>query len=100
MLIRCIFEYFQKKRKVLMINVINSNMNVEMLLLVFIYKKCVSKPSITHVVLITIINCAKLYILINFNYIKFSYILFKKGEFHLSTVMCEISKFPKKLMQF
>ena len=43
MLIRCIFEYFQKKRKVLMINVINSNTNVKMLLFVFIYKKCVSK---------------------------------------------------------
>ena len=91
MLIRCIFEYFQKKTKVLMINVINSNINVKMLLLVFIYKKCVSKHSI---------NCAKLYILINCNYIRFSYILFKKGEFYLSTVMCEISKFPKKLMQF
>ena len=96
MLIRCISEYFQKKRKVLMINVRNSNINVEMLLFVFIYKKCVSKHSITHVVLITIINCAKLYILINCNYIKFSYNMFKKGEFHLSTVMCEISKFPKK----
>ena len=58
-----------------------------MLLLVFIY-----------VVLITIINYAKLYILINCNYIKFSYILFR--EFYLSTVMCEISEFPKKLMQF
>ena len=100
MLIRCIFEYFQKKRIGLMINVINSNINVKMLLLVFINKKCVSKHSITHVVLITIINCTKLYILINCNYIIFSYILFKKGEFHLSTVMCEISKFPKKLMQF
>ena len=71
-----------------------------MLLLVFIYKKCVSKHSSTHAVLITIINCAKLYILINCNYIKFSYILFKKGESYLSTVMCEISKFRKKLMQF
>ena len=96
MLIRCIFGYFQKKRKVLMINVINSNINVKKLLSVFIHKKCVSKHSITHVVLITIINCAKLYILINSNYIKFSYILFKKGEFYLSTVMCEISKFQKK----
>ena len=38
MLIRCIFEYFQKKRKVVLINVINSNINVKMLLLVFIYK--------------------------------------------------------------
>ena len=39
MLIRCIFEYFQKKKtKVSMINVINSNINVKMLLLVFIYK--------------------------------------------------------------
>ena len=66
-----------------------------MLLLVFIYIKCVSKHSITHVVLITIINYAKLHILINCNYIKFSYILFKKGEFYLSAVMCEISKFPK-----
>ena len=93
MLIRCIFEYFQKKRKVLMINVINSNINVKMFLLVFIYKKCVSKNSITHVVLITIINCAKFYILINCNYTKFLYILFRKGEFYLS-------KFPKKLMQF
>ena len=55
---------------------------------------------ITHVVLVTIINCAKLYILINCNYIKFSYMLFKKREFYLSTVMCEISKFAKKLMQF
>ena len=100
MLIRCIFEYFQIKRKVLMINVINSNINVKMLLLVFIYEKYVWKHSFTHVVLITIINCAKLYILINCNCIKFSYILFKKGEFYLSTVMCEISKFPKKLMQF
>ena len=98
MLIGCIFEYFQKKRKVLVINVINSNINVKMLLLVFIYKNCVSKHSITHVVLITIINCAKLYILINCNYIKFSYTLFKKGEFYLSTEMCEISKLPKKLM--
>ena len=61
-----------------MINVINSNINVKMLLLVYIYT----------------------YILINCNYIKFSYILFKKGEFYLSTVMCEISKLPKKLMQF
>ena len=95
MLIRCIFEYFQKKRKVLMINVINSNMNVKMLLLVFNYKKWVSKHSITHVVLITIINCAKLYILINCSYIKFPYVLFKKREFYLSTVMCETSKFPK-----
>ena len=100
MLIRCIFEYFQEKRKVLMINVINSNINVEMLLLVLIYKKCVSKHSIRHVVLIKIINCAKLHILINCNYIKFSYILFKRGEFYLSTVIYEISKFPKKLMQF
>ena len=83
-----------------MINVINSKINVKMLLLVFIYKKFVSKNSITHVVLITIINCAKLYILINCNYIKFAYILFKKGEFNLFTVMCKISKFPKKLMQF
>ena len=73
MFISCIFEYFQKKRKVLMINVIKSNINVKMLLLVFIYKKCVSKHSIAHVVLITIINCAKLHILINCNYIKFSY---------------------------
>ena len=96
MLIRCIFQYFQKERKVSMINVINSNINVKMLLLVFIYKKCVSKHNITQVVLITIINCAKLYILNNCNYIKFSYILFKKGKFYLSTVMCEISKFPKK----
>ena len=71
-----------------------------MLLLVFIYKKCVSKHTITHVVLITIINCAKLYILINCNYIKFSYILLKNGEFYLSTKMCEISKFPKKCMQY
>ena len=100
MIIRCIFEYFQKKRKVLMINVINSIINVKMLLLVFIYKKCVSKHSITHVVLITIINCAKLYIRINCNCIKCSYISFKKGEFYLSTVMCETSKFSKKLMQF
>ena len=100
MLIRCIFEYFQKKRNVLMINVINSNINVKMLLLVFIYKKCPSKHSITHVVLITIINCAKLYILINCNYIQFPYILIKKGEFYSSTVMCEVSNFPKKLMQF
>ena len=100
MLIRCIFEFFQRKRKVSMINVINSNINVKILLLVFIYKKCISKHSITHVVLITIINCAKLYILINCNYIKFAYIVFKKGEFYLSTVMCEMSKFPKKLMQF
>ena len=100
MLIRCIFEYFQKKRKVLMINVINSNKNAKMLLLLFIHKKCVSRHSITHVVLITIINCAKLYILINCNYIKCSYILFKKGEFYLYTAMCEISKFPKKIMQF
>ena len=69
MLIRCIFEYFQKKRKVLMINVMNSNIKVKMLLLVF-------------------------------NYIKCSYTLFKKGELYLSTVMCKISKFPKKLMQF
>ena len=69
-----------------------SNINYKMLLLVFIYKKYVSKHSITHVVLITIINCAKLYILINRNYIKFSYILLKKGKFYLSTVMCEISK--------
>ena len=83
-----------------MINVINCNINVKMLLLVLIYKKCVLKHSIRHVVLITIINFAKLYILINCNYIKFSYILFKKGEFYLSTVMCEILKFPKKLMQF
>ena len=83
-----------------MMNVINSNINVKMLLLVFIYKKCFSKHSITHVVLMTIINCAKLYILINSNYITFQYILFKKGELYLSTVMCEISKFPKKLMQF
>ena len=89
-----------EKRKVLMINVINININVKMLLMVFIYKKCISKHSITHVVLITIINCAKLYILINCNYIKFSHISFKKGEFYLSTVMCEISKFPKKLMEF
>ena len=81
-----------------MINVIKSNINVKMLLLAFIYKKCVSKHSITHVVLITIINGAKLYILINFNCIKFSYILLKKGEYYLSTVMCEISKFPNKLM--
>ena len=79
-----------------MINVINSNINVKMLLLVFIYKNAFRNI----VVLITIINCAKLYILINCNYIKFSYILFKKGEFYLSTVMCEISKFPKNLMQF
>ena len=102
MLIRCIFEYFQKKRKVLMINVINSNINVEMLLLVFIYKKYVLKHSITHIVLITIINCAILYILIKCNCIKFSYIWFKKGEFcfYLSTLMCEISNFPKKLIQF
>ena len=100
MLIRCIFEYFQKKRKVLMINAINSNINVKMLLLVFSYKKCVSKHSITHVLVTTIINYAKLYILINYNYMKFLYILFKKGEFYLSTVTCEISKFPKKLMQF
>ena len=83
-----------------MINVINSNINVKMLQLVFIYKKCVSKHSTTHLVLIKIINCAKLYILINCNYIKFSYILFKNGEFYLSIVMCEVSKFPKKLMQF
>ena len=78
------------------------NTIIKMFLLVFIYKKCVSKHSITRVVLIIIINCAKLYILINYNckYIKFSYILFKKREFYLSTVMCEISKFPKKLMQF
>ena len=100
MFIWCIFEYFQKKRNVLMIHVINSNINIKMLLLVFIYQKCVSKHSITHVVLITIINCAELYILINCNYINFLYILFKKGEFYLSTVMYEISKFPKKLMQF
>ena len=39
MLIRCIFEYLQKKRKVLMINVINSNINLKMFVLVFIYKK-------------------------------------------------------------
>ena len=84
MLIGCIFEYFQKNRKVLIINVINSNINVKMLLLVFIYKKCVSKHSIKHVLLITIIH---------------TYCL-KKGEFYLSTVMCEISKFPKKRMQF
>ena len=83
MLIRCIFDYFQKKRKVLMINVINSDINVKMLPLVFIYKKCLSKYSIAHVVLITIINCTKLYILLNCNYIKFSYILFKRGEFYL-----------------
>ena len=95
MLIRCIFEYFQKKRKVLVINVINSNINDKMLLLVLIYKKCVLKHSITHVVLITIINCAKLYILINCNYMKFSYILFKKGEFYLFTVMCENHNFQK-----
>ena len=69
-----------------------------MLLLVFIYKKFVSKHSITHVVLITIINYAKLYILINCNYMKFSYILFNKREFYLSTEVCEISKFPKRLM--
>ena len=69
-----------------------------MLLLVLIYKKCVSKHIITHVVLITIINCTKLYILNYCNYTKFSYILLKKGEFYLSTVMCEISKFPKTLM--
>ena len=37
--------------------------------------------SIKLVVLIKIINCANLYILINCNYIKFSYILFKKREF-------------------
>ena len=81
MLIRCMFGYFQKKRKVLMINVINSNINVKMLPLAFIYKKCVSKHSITHVKLTKIINCTKLYILINCNYIKFPYILFRKGEF-------------------
>ena len=55
-----------------------------------------SKHSIKHEVLITIINWAKLYILIDCNYIKFLYILFKKAEFYLSTVMCEISKFHKK----
>ena len=76
------------------------NIIIKMFLLAFIYKKCVSKHSITHVVLITIINCAKLYLVINCNYIKFPYILFKKGEFYLCTVMCEISKFPKRLMQF
>ena len=71
-----------------------------MLLLVFIYKKCISRHSITYVVLITIISCAKLYILFNCNYIKILYILFKKGKFHLSAVMCKISKFPEKLMHF
>ena len=100
MFIRCIFEYFQKKRKVLMKNIINSNINVKKFLLVYIYKKCVSKHSKTRVVLITIIKCSKLYILINCDYIKFAYLLFKKGEFYLPTVMCEVSKFPKKLMQF
>ena len=67
---------------------------------IYMLIRCIFEYSITHVVLITIISCVKLYIMINCNYIKCSYILFKKGEFHSSTVMCEISKFPKNFMQF
>ena len=51
------------------VNAINGNINVKVLLLVFIFKKGVSKHSTIHVVLITIIHCAELYILCYENYV-------------------------------